>query len=205
MLRLRLPLLLSVPLAAGALVLASGPAAWAATTNLSASAKGTAEAGKPGNTTASAAAAFTADPASGQFCFTVTATGLDDAVAMHIHKGAAGVNGPVVIPFDAKKIGAGKTCVQAAPALVGQIVANPSGYYFNVHTPAFPAGAVRGQLVASSSPAKSPAKSSAKSPTKVNAGSGGGAADSGGLPMLPALLVLLGLGLAGAGWRLARR
>jgi hypothetical protein len=32
-------------------------------------------------------------------------------------------------------------------AQVTQILANPNGYYFNVHTPLNPAGAVRGQLV----------------------------------------------------------
>jgi hypothetical protein len=32
-------------------------------------------------------------------------------------------------------------------ALINEIIANPAGFYFNVHTAANPTGAVRGQLV----------------------------------------------------------
>ena len=65
-----------------------------------------------------------------------------DPIAMqHIHEGAAGVNGPIVIPFDSLL-----SCATADSAVVDAILANPSGYYFNVHTDAFPAGAIRGQL-----------------------------------------------------------
>jgi len=186
----RLPLLLSVPLAVGALAFLPATAASAAATSMSASATAAAEVGPAGKAGATASGSFTAD--GDQFCYTVTASNLADAVAMHIHKGAAGVNGPVSIPLDAQKIGAGKTCVTADAALVSAIVANPADYYFNVHTPAFPAGAVRGQL-------------SVTAPSAVNAGSGGGATDDGGLPVLPTLLVLVGVGVAGTGWRLARR
>jgi len=88
----------------------------------------------------------------GQVCYRVSADNLGGAaVAMHIHKGAAGAAGPVVIPLatpnaDGKAAG----CAGVSRALVGQILASPAGYYLNVHTAAFPGGAVRGQLTGTS-------------------------------------------------------
>ena len=37
-------------------------------------------------------------------------------------------------------------CATADRALVKEILQNPAGFYVNVHTSDFPAGAVRGQL-----------------------------------------------------------
>jgi hypothetical protein len=39
------------------------------------------------------------------------------------------------------------TCTPAAPALISEIVANPSGFYVNVHTTQYPKGAIRAQLM----------------------------------------------------------
>ncbi len=39
-----------------------------------------------------------------------------------------------------------ENCVIASAELAAAIVANPSDYYVNVHTPAYPGGAIRGQL-----------------------------------------------------------
>jgi hypothetical protein len=86
--------------------------------------------------------------------FPVTSAG----VAAHIHPGAAGVNGPVFVGVTGLMatapilMGDGTVSIIFAGSLITQaqaeqIVANPAGYYFNVHTPLNPGGAARGQLV----------------------------------------------------------
>jgi hypothetical protein len=85
----------------------------------------------------------------GTVCFGLTIRGTDTPTAAHIHKGAAGVNGPVVVPFTPPATGdpgASSGCVSADPALLRDIQQHPSEYYVNVHTVAFPGGAARGQL-----------------------------------------------------------
>jgi len=68
-------------------------------------------------------------------------------VAAHIHQGAAGVNGPVVVPFDAPGAdGNSSGCATTTADIIAGILANPAGYYVNVHTKEHPAGAIRAQL-----------------------------------------------------------
>lgn len=64
-------------------------------------------------------------------------------VAAHIHQGAFGTNGPVVVDFDDNLSGSGLFDTDLAAVL-----ANPTGFYVNVHNVEFPAGAIRGQLSA---------------------------------------------------------
>lgn len=69
----------------------------------------------------------------------------------HIHKAAAGSNGPIVVDFFNVAAGTqgpltGCTTAPLGKALLTDILQNPSGYYLNLHNADFPAGAVRGQL-----------------------------------------------------------
>jgi hypothetical protein len=83
----------------------------------------------------------------GQVCYQVATENLPPAVAMHIHKGAAGAAGAVVVPLGTPNA-AGKAsgCAAVARPLVTAILAAPASYYLNVHTAEFPGGAIRGQL-----------------------------------------------------------
>jgi hypothetical protein len=74
----------------------------------------------------------------------------------HIHTGAAGVNGAIVVdtgltPGDNLTLSNGsgsltKTNPSADVSIVQSIINNPSAFYFNAHSVLHPGGVVRGQL-----------------------------------------------------------
>lgn len=66
--------------------------------------------------------------------------------AAHIHKGRKGVSGAVAIAFGATYKASG--CVKAPKATIEKIETNPNAYYVNIHNAKYPAGVLRGQLVA---------------------------------------------------------
>ena len=80
-------------------------------------------------------------------CYNLSVWNIDPATAAHIHVGKLGVAGPVVIPLAAPTGGSSSGCVSGVDAGLAQAMAdNPRQYYVNVHNPAYPAGAIRGQL-----------------------------------------------------------
>jgi hypothetical protein len=91
--------------------------------------------------------------------FVVNATGFPagtSITAAHIHPGAAGVNGSVLVSTGlvagdavfANGSGSFTKVVSTVDAAVAQnIINNPSGFYFNIHTALNPGGVARGQLV----------------------------------------------------------
>ena len=87
------------------------------------------------------------DPAMGRICYTLGVGSLADPTMAHIHRGDAQTAGPVVVPLANPAQNIADTCTPVAPALVSEIVANPSAFYVNVHTKAHPSGAIRAQLM----------------------------------------------------------
>jgi hypothetical protein len=98
-----------------------------------------------GSTTGKGTAKITLNASTGKVCFALTWSKIDTPNAAHIHKGAKGKAGPVVIPLFATPP-KHKGCVTAKKSLVSAIAKSPSGYYVNVHTAKFPGGALRAQL-----------------------------------------------------------
>jgi hypothetical protein len=98
------------------------------------------------NATGSAVLRFRKD--AGLVCYRLHAANVTlPTTAAHIHKGPAGTNGPVVVPFNAPGAdGNSSGCATAAGSLIDEILATPSGFYVNVHTKEHPAGAIRSQL-----------------------------------------------------------
>jgi hypothetical protein len=77
--------------------------------------------------------------------------GLTSVTAAHIHLGATGVAGPVVVPFFNTALGdtissVGGCVHDVDPGLIKNIHDSPSEYYVNVHDTDFPKGAIRDQL-----------------------------------------------------------
>lgn len=59
----------------------------------------------------------------------------------HIHQAPAGVNGAVVVDFNAQLSGSGLFDPDLA-----NVLANPTGFYVNLHNQDYPGGAIRGQI-----------------------------------------------------------
>ena len=81
-----------------------------------------------------------------RICTDLEVRDIGNVTAAHIHRGAVGVNGPPVVTLDPPDDDDSNDCDVASDALVAEILANPAGFYVNVHTADHPNGAIRGQL-----------------------------------------------------------
>ncbi|MEO8267143.1 MAG: CHRD domain-containing protein [Ilumatobacteraceae bacterium] len=92
-----------------------------------------------------------------EVCWDLSYSGLTGTpITAHIHRGAAGVNGAILIPFlPFTDLGPNSAsgCAAVDPALATEIMTTPANFYVNVHTSDFTGGAIRGQLSKGAPPA----------------------------------------------------
>ncbi len=115
-----------------------------------------------------------------EVCYDMSVTMGETPTAAHIHGGAKGTAGKVVVDLKpsftrGESAFLDQDCVAADAATLTSLKSNPSGFYVNVHTAEHKDGAVRGQLAgpAASSAPVSPDPASGASTTSTS-GSGGG-------------------------------
>jgi hypothetical protein len=113
-----------------------------------------------GSTAATGTFAATVDVATATVTYTLTVPSIQATTQAHIHAGAEGESGPVVVPLFAADGSANSINVSGtfgvadlvgpyAGDLIGFVTAVNNGtLYVNVHTEANPAGEIRGQIVA---------------------------------------------------------
>ena len=100
-----------------------------------------------GDADGSGTASISTNDAVNQICTKLEVRNIGNVTAAHIHRGAAGVNGPPVVPLDAPDDNDSNDCDTVTDALLDEIRRNPGNFYVNIHTTEFPNGAIRGQIV----------------------------------------------------------
>jgi len=101
----------------------------------------------PGDPDGLGMAVFTASGGGTTLNYNLLEQSIAEPNASHLHRGAAGVAGPVVVTLASAFPGdRASGTVTISEALRDEIFGNPSGFYFNIHNAEFPNGAIRGQL-----------------------------------------------------------
>jgi hypothetical protein len=106
----------------------------------------------PGDPDGEASGTVTVNPGTNTISWNLVYSNIEEPTGMHIHTGAAGVSGPILVNMGVATTGGPGTLVNSVSgitnAIIAAILADPEGHYLNIHNLPFPAGAVREQLVA---------------------------------------------------------
>src|SRR5215208_2087264 len=137
---------MSLLIAAAAATIATTPANAQVAQRLTANLTGAAEVPGPGKVNASGSAVVRVNTIQRRVCYTVNFRNVPNATVAHIHSGARGVAGPPVVTLVRAGPRAFQGCTRVARALARDLINAPRRFYVNVHSTAFPDGAIRGQL-----------------------------------------------------------
>jgi hypothetical protein len=97
----------------------------------------------PTGSTATGVGSVIFDPATNGIIYRLQSN-VVGATAAHIHQAPIGVSGPVIVPFTlVGSVASGTATLTADQATALQA----AGLYMNVHSPTFPSGEIRGQLL----------------------------------------------------------
>jgi len=86
-----------------------------------------------------------------KICSNLKSTMGEKPTKAHIHQGAKGMSGPVVVDLmpafnPGEAAYESNTCVETTADTASRLIADPAGYYVNIHSDGHPDGAMRGQL-----------------------------------------------------------
>ncbi|HEV8295970.1 MAG TPA: CHRD domain-containing protein [Acidimicrobiales bacterium] len=104
--------------------------------------------GGTGDGDGSGSATVTVNSSTGLVCVSITTANIDPMTGLHIHPGAVGVEGGIVVDFAVTSGTSAGKCVTTTASQAAAINADPTSFYLNAHTAAFTDGAIRGQLAA---------------------------------------------------------
>ena len=141
-LTMRTPLLM----ATAASIIVTTPLNAQVAQRLTANLTGAAEVPGPGKANASGSAVVRVNTVQRRLCYTVNFRSIPNATIAHIHSGRRGVAGPPVVTLERAGPRAFQGCTRVSRRLARDLVNSPRGFYVNVHSGAFPDGAIRGQL-----------------------------------------------------------
>jgi hypothetical protein len=85
-------------------------------------------------------------PSAGRLCYFLDIVDLPAPTGVAIHRGAHGEDGEAVIALDLPGPDGDEVCVEADPALLAQVMADPADFYVLITSRRHASGAVRGQL-----------------------------------------------------------
>lgn len=103
--------------------------------------------GNEGDADGSGSANVTIDREAAEVCYEIEVSNIDDPTMAHIHEGAEGESGGVVVNFNTPENGMNSCLSGVDDSQIDNIIESPGDFYVNVHNAEYPGGAVRGQLM----------------------------------------------------------